>query len=31
GIDWPVLSDCVLSLSEKDLRAHTLATAEIYK
>ncbi|MCJ8559975.1 dTDP-4-dehydrorhamnose 3,5-epimerase, partial [Klebsiella quasipneumoniae] len=25
------LSDCVLSLSEKDLRAHTLATAEIYK
>ncbi|HCT2239322.1 TPA: dTDP-4-dehydrorhamnose 3,5-epimerase family protein, partial [Klebsiella quasipneumoniae] len=31
GIDWPALSDCVLSLSEKDLRAHTLATAEIYK
>ncbi|HBW1510103.1 TPA: dTDP-4-dehydrorhamnose 3,5-epimerase, partial [Klebsiella quasipneumoniae] len=27
---WPALSDCVLSLSEKDLRAHTLATAEVY-
>ncbi|MFP8181616.1 dTDP-4-dehydrorhamnose 3,5-epimerase, partial [Klebsiella quasipneumoniae] len=31
GIDWPALSDCALSLSEKDLRAHTLATAEVYK
>lgn len=31
GIDWPALSDCVLSLSEKDLQAHTLATAELYK
>ncbi|HHL6031082.1 dTDP-4-dehydrorhamnose 3,5-epimerase, partial [Klebsiella sp. B-Nf7] len=25
------LSDCALSLSEKDLQAHTLATAEVYK
>ncbi|PJX35481.1 dTDP-4-dehydrorhamnose 3,5-epimerase, partial [Klebsiella sp. B-Nf7] len=24
------LSDCALSLSEKDLQAHTLATAEVY-
>nr|MDT9821473.1 dTDP-4-dehydrorhamnose 3,5-epimerase [Klebsiella pneumoniae] len=24
-------SDCALSLSEKDLQAHTLATAEVYK
>ena len=31
GIDWPALSDCALSLSEKDLQAHTLATAEVYK
>ncbi|MGI4323971.1 dTDP-4-dehydrorhamnose 3,5-epimerase, partial [Klebsiella pneumoniae] len=31
GIDWPALGDCVLSLSEKDLQAHTLATAEVYK
>ncbi|HHZ8620963.1 TPA: dTDP-4-dehydrorhamnose 3,5-epimerase, partial [Klebsiella pneumoniae] len=23
--------DCALSLSEKDLQAHTLATAEVYK
>ncbi|MFW2254778.1 dTDP-4-dehydrorhamnose 3,5-epimerase, partial [Klebsiella variicola] len=25
------LSDSALSLSEKDLQAHTLATAEVYK
>ncbi|HBX8026144.1 dTDP-4-dehydrorhamnose 3,5-epimerase, partial [Klebsiella pneumoniae] len=25
------LGDCALSLSEKDLQAHTLATAEVYK
>ncbi len=31
GIDWPALGDCALSLSEKDLQAHTLATAEVYK
>ncbi|SWC31366.1 dTDP-4-dehydrorhamnose 3,5-epimerase [Klebsiella pneumoniae] len=31
GIDWPALSDSALSLSEKDLQAHTLATAEVYK
>ncbi|MGH4981646.1 dTDP-4-dehydrorhamnose 3,5-epimerase, partial [Klebsiella pneumoniae] len=31
GIDWPALGDCTLSLSEKDLQAHTLATAEVYK
>ncbi|HBX8025367.1 dTDP-4-dehydrorhamnose 3,5-epimerase, partial [Klebsiella pneumoniae] len=24
------LGDCALSLSEKDLQAHTLATAEVY-
>ncbi|HHI3759441.1 TPA: dTDP-4-dehydrorhamnose 3,5-epimerase, partial [Klebsiella quasipneumoniae] len=24
------LSDCALSLSEKDLQAHTLANAEVY-
>ncbi|WP_334668412.1 dTDP-4-dehydrorhamnose 3,5-epimerase family protein, partial [Klebsiella pneumoniae] len=30
GIDWPALGDCALSLSEKDLQAHTLATAEVY-
>ncbi|HBR2664136.1 TPA: dTDP-4-dehydrorhamnose 3,5-epimerase, partial [Klebsiella pneumoniae] len=28
GIDWPALGDC--ALSEKDLQAHTLATAEVY-
>ncbi|MEQ0468598.1 dTDP-4-dehydrorhamnose 3,5-epimerase, partial [Klebsiella sp. JB_Kp017] len=28
---WPALSDSALSLSEKDLQAHTLATAELYK
>ncbi|HBR3148715.1 TPA: dTDP-4-dehydrorhamnose 3,5-epimerase, partial [Klebsiella pneumoniae] len=27
---WPALGDCALSLSEKDLQAHTLATAEVY-
>ncbi|MDK1350781.1 dTDP-4-dehydrorhamnose 3,5-epimerase, partial [Klebsiella quasipneumoniae] len=26
----PALSDCALSLSEKDLQAHTLANAEVY-
>ncbi|RXY17790.1 dTDP-4-dehydrorhamnose 3,5-epimerase, partial [Klebsiella pneumoniae] len=30
GIDWPALGDCALSLSEKDLQAHTLANAEVY-
>ncbi|HDZ2946815.1 TPA: dTDP-4-dehydrorhamnose 3,5-epimerase, partial [Klebsiella pneumoniae] len=25
------LGDCALSLSEKDLQAHTLANAELYK
>ena len=31
GINWPELDGCTLSLSEKDMQAHTLATAEVYK
>lgn len=31
GINWPELDGCTLSLSEKDMLAHTLATAEVYK
>lgn len=30
-IEWPDLDGCVLSLSEKDQQAHTLATAEVYQ
>lgn len=30
NIQWPALSGCALSLSEKDMQAHTLATAEVY-
>ncbi|HDH1530479.1 TPA: dTDP-4-dehydrorhamnose 3,5-epimerase, partial [Klebsiella quasipneumoniae subsp. similipneumoniae] len=30
-IQWPELNGCALSLSEKDMQAHTLATAEVYK
>ncbi|MDI3219372.1 dTDP-4-dehydrorhamnose 3,5-epimerase family protein, partial [Klebsiella quasipneumoniae] len=31
NIQWPELADCALSLSDKDLQAHTLETAEVYK
>lgn len=31
GIKWPEIIDCALSLSDKDLNAHTLATAEVYQ
>ncbi|WP_368843525.1 dTDP-4-dehydrorhamnose 3,5-epimerase family protein, partial [Klebsiella quasipneumoniae] len=31
NIQWPELNGCALSLSEKDMQAHTLATAEVYK
>ena len=31
NIQWPDLNGCELSLSEKDMQAHTLATAEVYK
>ncbi|HBR6856002.1 TPA: dTDP-4-dehydrorhamnose 3,5-epimerase, partial [Klebsiella aerogenes] len=31
GIQWPELSNEVPSLSEKDLQAFTLSTAEVYK
>jgi dTDP-4-dehydrorhamnose 3,5-epimerase len=31
NIQWPEIADCTLSLSEKDLQAHTLKTAEVYK
>lgn len=30
GIEWPSLPDSVPSLSDKDLKAYTLATAEVY-
>ncbi|HBS6038508.1 TPA: dTDP-4-dehydrorhamnose 3,5-epimerase family protein, partial [Klebsiella aerogenes] len=30
GIKWPALNACEVSLSEKDLQAHTLANAEVY-
>ena len=31
NIQWPEIADCTLSLSDKDLQAHTLKTAEVYK
>lgn len=31
GINWPELADSPLSLSEKDLKATSLASAEVYK
>lgn len=31
GITWPELTDCPLSLSDKDLKASGLAKAEVYK
>jgi dTDP-4-dehydrorhamnose 3,5-epimerase len=30
NIEWPDLNGCAFSLSEKDMQAHTLATAEVY-